>query len=951
MRAVKHIKQALAARKALVAVGLGAALFLALAANSLVAQVVIPPDPPAPLGSLKTVPIAEPSNLGEFVQDKSAAIKLGKALFWDVQVGGDGQTACATCHFKAGTDGRDKNTLNPGQGGVFTVGGPNHLLTASDFPFTKYVDARDPNSLRLSDANDITGAQGVTQSKFWNVVPGSAADNCTNTPSSVFHVGSVNVRQVTGRNTPTAINAVFNFRNFWDGRANNDFNGVNPFGQRDPDAGVWKSVDGSLKKVAVVIPLSSLASQAVGPPNNEVEMSCMGRIFTELGAKLLDPGITPLGMQEVHPSDSVLGPIAGSTATPGAPGLTVSYADLVKQAFKPEYWDSTTNVAMPQGVFPQMDANFSLFFGLAIQLYESTLVSDDSPFDQYMDGNPTALTPHQKEGLTVFQSTGMCIFCHSGPEFTNASVRNVTNERLERMILGDGGCGVYDNGFYNIGVRPTAEDLGVGGTDPFGNPLSETGMAMLGKFTQTTLMPALGIIPQCDTRANVNGAFKTPTLRNVELTGPYFHNGGKATLRQAVEFYVRGGDFRQENRAEMDPDYDLMKLNEANVVALVDFLMSLTDERVRWQQAPFDHPALCVPNGHVGDEVAVTETAPGSGIAADSMMCIPAVGAGGAAEPFGTFMGLDPFMGEDMPPAVVPGIAATGAIMATPFTLQAQATDDLGLDAVELSVEGGAYQPMSLNGATGLYEGLVDTPGIADGTVVTITVRATDNSGRAALSSVTVTVNNGGPLVTVGGPASSGALVAGQTHTLQVDAQDSGSGVTGVEWDIEMPGGLSVLAWRPMILNASTGLWEADVTTPPVLHAAEGSLVIAATDGSGKRREAGRPLAIAPNGQTVVVQSATGGQVTAMATIEALGKGGSDRIGLELVGSGLARGAAYRLFISGTVSMTLTMTADATGSGRVMADIDTTATDEFALQLTIAGPGFEAPADDKGGLG
>src|SRR5205823_3888854 len=64
--------------------------------------------------------------------------------------------------------------------------------------------------------------------------------------------------------------------------------------------------------------------------------------------------------------------------------------------------------------------------------------------------------------------------CHGGPELTNASVRNVTNERLERMHMGNDGIAVYDNGFYNIGTRPTEDDLGVGGSDPFGNPLSET---------------------------------------------------------------------------------------------------------------------------------------------------------------------------------------------------------------------------------------------------------------------------------------------------------------------------------------------------------------------------------------------------------------------------------------------------------------------------------------------
>ena len=52
---------------------------------------------------------------------------------------------------------------------------------------------------------------------------------------------------------------------------------------------------------------------------------------------------------------------------------------------------------------------------------------------------------------------------------------------------------------------------------------------------------------QPDERVAVDGTFKTPGLRNVALTAPYFHNGGQATLAQVVEFYDRGGDFRLQN--------------------------------------------------------------------------------------------------------------------------------------------------------------------------------------------------------------------------------------------------------------------------------------------------------------------------------------------------------------------------------------------------------------------
>src|SRR3989449_5324327 len=60
-----------------------------------------------PLSSLKSIPVPEPRNLARYIKDRNAAIALGKALFWDMAVGSDGQ-ACASCHFHAGADSRSK---------------------------------------------------------------------------------------------------------------------------------------------------------------------------------------------------------------------------------------------------------------------------------------------------------------------------------------------------------------------------------------------------------------------------------------------------------------------------------------------------------------------------------------------------------------------------------------------------------------------------------------------------------------------------------------------------------------------------------------------------------------------------------------------------------------------------------------------------------------------------
>ena len=97
-----------------------------------------------------------------------------------------------------------------------------------------------------------------------------------------------------------------------------------------------------------------------------------------------------------------------------------------------------------------------------------------------------------------------------------------------------------------------------------------------------------------------DGNFKVPGLRNVELTAPYFHNGGEMTLEGVIAFYTRGGNFPAANAASVDAGFqDLGALvgKQASVDALVAFMKSMTDERVRNHAAPFDHPELFVPNG------------------------------------------------------------------------------------------------------------------------------------------------------------------------------------------------------------------------------------------------------------------------------------------------------------------------------------------------------------------
>src|SRR4028118_1445706 len=431
-----------------------------LAGHTASAQVV-----GTPLASLKTVTVPEPSNLGDFVKDKPAAIALGKALFWDMQVGSNGQQSCASCHFHAGVDTREHNQLSPGLLRVnasseadpditFNAGkGPNSVLQPADFPFHKLADPNDRLSQVLGDTNDVAGSQGVSLTKFIDIVPGSAVDRVEIVPDPVFNVQGINVRQTTERNTPSTINAVFNHRQFWDGRAQNEFNGVNPFGSRDSSAFVLKSLrkQSPPEKVKISLKNSSLASQAVGPPLSSVEASATGRVLPDIGQKFdrlkikklpRESGkklkqLRPLGTQLVHPQDSVL---ASSSNWP-QPGLkNKSYEKMIEDAFHQEWWDSqyiikvdstggTQSFRQPRGPsatdeYSLMDYNFSLFFGLAIQLYESTLISDDSPFDRYIEGDSNALTAQQLQGKELFESNKTsCFRCHAGAVFTNASVQ------------------------------------------------------------------------------------------------------------------------------------------------------------------------------------------------------------------------------------------------------------------------------------------------------------------------------------------------------------------------------------------------------------------------------------------------------------------------------------------------------------------------------------------------
>ncbi|MGD8809244.1 MAG: cytochrome c peroxidase [Gammaproteobacteria bacterium] len=709
------------------------------------------------LESLRTVVEREgvplPSNLSRYVSDMQAAAQLGKALFHEQAVGSDAVQACVTCHFNAGADSRSKNQISPGllrvenidnqskddirgfwkhtpneDTNFDVVAGPNedvdkylddgkHLLET--WPFADGINTKTPSS-----NFDVLSSMGITLTDFNKVVPADPWDEGSAAYDPVFNVYGTNVRRVEPRNTPTMINAVFNFTNFWDGRANHKFNGVNPFGDQDITSRVYRQQGNGLSVEKVSLDNASLASQAVGPPLSNFEMSFTGRTFPDLGRKLLQMTILPL--QDIDETDSLLGAYAETKDRP-------TYRELVEKAFKKQYWESEVCIELEQTLYPAAgnqgtvghgkdkfirvdpgkscndlgldnvysisEANFALFYGIAVMVYEATLVADYSAFDKWMMSSSSGEAVDgfgelEKEGLNVFVNEGKCVNCHGGPELTNASVRNAQGGRnvIEPMLMAKGPDGtpfaaIYDNGFYNIGVTPTYEDIGRGGNDPFdaddpqplsfsrqfaleaegikdmpfeiiGAPIrnlqclstgddpttSECESGILG-FTDPATGDTFHEVCRdlngdsvCGTndelllkRVAVDGAFKTPGLRNIALTAPYFHNGAAMNLRQVVQFYNHGGIFCRNNQRDLDPDIEGLGLSEEKQNALVAFLISLTDMRTVDRKAPFDHPGYALPID--GLDIAGT-----SGY-------VSAVGARGTdrASRLDTFLGMDVF--------------------------------------------------------------------------------------------------------------------------------------------------------------------------------------------------------------------------------------------------------------------------------------------------------------------
>jgi len=186
----------------------------------------------------------------------------------------------------------------------------------------------------------------------------------------------------------------------------------------------------------------------------------------------------------------------------------------------------------------------------ALAAFERTLITPDAPYDRFLRGDAGALDERQLRGMSLFETVG-CVVCHAGPGFSRAS-----------LLAPEGGSA----GFRLFPALPS--------------PLAE-------RYRLTEDRGAAG-------RAGSGpGLWRVPSLRNVALTAPYFHNGAVADLKEAVRVMatVQAGrvitdDGRPATTVAWDADAGRLirrtrlPLSEADVDDLVAFLEALSSDRL-----------------------------------------------------------------------------------------------------------------------------------------------------------------------------------------------------------------------------------------------------------------------------------------------------------------------------------------------------------------------------------
>jgi cytochrome c peroxidase len=201
--------------------------------------------------------------------------------------------------------------------------------------------------------------------------------------------------------------------------------------------------------------------------------------------------------------------------------------------------------------------------GKALEAYERKLVRADAPFDRFVAGDASALSPAAQRGWKLFSGRANCRSCHGGPAFTDGEFHNIGVPPL-------GGGKPTDAARY-VGVERVK-------TDPF-NAASEfsddrTGAAAL-------QLETLVQNPQS------YGEFRTPSLRNVALTPPYMHQGQFATLRDVLHYYSTLEGATQVGHHQ-EQTLRPLELSEQEMTDLIAFLESLSGRELapEWTAPP-----------------------------------------------------------------------------------------------------------------------------------------------------------------------------------------------------------------------------------------------------------------------------------------------------------------------------------------------------------------------------
>ncbi len=198
----------------------------------------------------------------------------------------------------------------------------------------------------------------------------------------------------------------------------------------------------------------------------------------------------------------------------------------------------------------------------AIASYERTQVSFDSPFDHFIAGDKNAIDDSAKRGWELFNTQARCNKCHA-----------LTDTQRDVTVF-------TDNDFHNIGIgiirhnvvalaRQAEQLVKTGDTSAIDRAAIQTDMSALGRFLITKQEKDIA-------------SFKTPDIRNVLVTGPYFHDGSQETLWDLMDHYNKGDGLQDPY---LDEDMQPLALTETEIDDLVAFLASLTSANYKEQGA------------------------------------------------------------------------------------------------------------------------------------------------------------------------------------------------------------------------------------------------------------------------------------------------------------------------------------------------------------------------------